>query len=176
MSPSFFIGLTPPPDFAARVLRWQAELHHAVTAPHVTVLAPAAGPPERWQSVAAAVAPRHSPITVRLGGPNFFGSRVIFLKVDAPGLRRVHTDLVAALGEEPGEFALENYHPHLTLALAWRPMNTAWETAVAAAQREFGELDGQPLTFLARELVLFGKAEAGQPYTERGCFSLGGTS
>ena len=172
MTPTFFIGIVPPPELTARVLRWQAQLEHIVTAPHVTLLAPADLPEAQWQRVAAEVAARHAPVAVKLGGPDFFGSRVMFLKVDAPGLQAVHTDLVQTLGQPPGEFALNNYHPHLTLALAWRSLNTSWDAAVNSAQTAFGELDNAPLTFTARELVLFGKAEPGQPYTERARFAL----
>ena len=172
MPATFFIGITPPPEFAARVQRWQAGLEHLVTAPHVTLLFPAELPERRWVEAASSVAARHSPVPVRLGGPDSFGSRVIFLKVDAPGLHAVHTDLVEALNEPPGEFALEKYHPHLTLALAWRPMNTRWQPAVSSARHEFAGQDTRPLEFVARELVLFGKAAPGQPYTERARFAL----
>ena len=172
MSPTFFIGIVPPPELTARVLSWQARLEHVVTAPHVTLLAPADLPEAQWQRVAAEVAARHAPVAVKLGGPDFFGSRVIFLKVDAPGLQAVHTDLVQTLAQPPGEFALKNYHPHLTLALSWRPMNMSWDEAANSAHSEFGELDTVPLSFTARELVLFGKAQPGQPYTERARFAL----
>lgn len=176
MPTTFFVGITPPTEFAARVFSWQAGLEHIITAPHVTLLAPAAGPQRRWQAAAAQVAANHLPVAVKLGGPAFFGSRVIFLKVDAPGLHDLHRALVEALGDQPGEFALEHYHPHLTLALSWRAMNLPWDGAADRAQQVFGELDAQPLTFTARELVLFGKVEAGQPYTERDRFRLGTTS
>ena len=176
MSPTFFIGITPPPEFAARVLAWQAKLEHVVTAPHVTLLAPAGLPEERWQSVAEQVAARHAPAPVTLGGVDGFGDRVIFLRVDAPKLRFIHADLVATLGEAPGEFALENFHPHLTLALSWRRMNVDWEEAVSGAHSAFADLAAEPLTFTASALALFGKAEAGQPYTERGRLELSGAS
>ncbi|WP_161883376.1 2'-5' RNA ligase family protein [Deinococcus alpinitundrae] len=176
MSPTFFIGITPPPDFAAHVLAWQAELEHVVTAPHITLLAPAELPLEHWQSVAEQVAARHTPARVKLGGSDFFGSRVIFLRVDAPELRPIHADLVQTLGEAPGEFALENFHPHLTLALNWRSLNVGWAEAIRHAEATFAGLDAAPLTFEARQLVLFGKDTAGQPYTERRRFDLGRAS
>jgi len=176
MTSTFFLGITPPPELSARVLAWQAELEHVVTAPHVTLLAPAELPLEHWKSVAGQVAARHAPVLVKLGGPDFFGARVIFLRVDAPDLRAVHADLVHTLGETPGEFALENFHPHLTLALSWRSLNVGWAEAVRRAQATFAGLDAAPLMFEARQLVLFGKDGAGQPYTERGRFDLGGAS
>lgn len=176
MSPTFFIGITPPPDFAARVLAWQTELKYVVTAPHVTLLAPAELPEARWRQVAGQVAARHAPATVTLGGVNSFGTRVIFLRVDAPELRFVHADLVHTLGKAPGEFALAHFHPHLTLALSWRSLNVSWGEAVGHAQAAFAYLEATPLTFVASELVLFGKDEAGPLYTECGRFELSGAS
>lgn len=171
-SPSFFIGITPPPELTARMLAWQAKLEHLITPPHVTLLAPAALPQQHWQSVAAAVAKRHASAPMTLGGVDFFGSRVIFLSVDAPALRDIHRDLVNELGQSPGDFSLENYYPHLTLAVEWRSLNTTWEAAVQSAQLEFGDLKGRPLNCTAFQLVLFGKDEEGQPYTERQRFGL----
>lgn len=171
-APTFFIGVTPPPGLTARVLAWQAKLEHIITPPHVTLLAPATLPQERWQSVAAAVAERHAPAPVTLSGVGSFGTRVVFLSVEAPALHGLHRDLVSEFGQAPGDFSLENYHPHLTVALEWRSLNTPWEEAVRSAQREFGDLDTQPLRFKASQLVLFGKDEVGQPYTERQHFDL----
>ena len=176
MPATFFIGITPPPDFAARVLAWQTRLEHVITAPHVTVLAPAGLPERGWVQAAASVAASHQPVSVRLGAPDVFGSRVIFLTVEAPGLQAIHTDLFHTLDGTPGQFALDKYHPHLTLALEWRVMNLRWPQATESAQHEFGELAEQPLEFTARDLVLFGKAQPGQPYTERARFALGQTS
>ncbi|AWN22072.1 hypothetical protein DKM44_01475 [Deinococcus irradiatisoli] len=170
---TFFIGIVPPPPFAARVRAWQAKLNHDVPEPHVTLLAPAPVPEARWHAVAALVATRRTAAEVRLGGVERFGDRVIFLKVDAPELGILHRDLVETLGEAPGEFALDKYHPHLTLALSWRPMNSGWTEALKSAQAEFGFIDLAPLSFEARELVLFGKAAPGHPYTERQRFALG---
>ncbi|TSA87951.1 2'-5' RNA ligase family protein [Deinococcus detaillensis] len=171
-SPPFFVGIPPPPELTARVLAWQAKLEHIITVPHVTLLAPAALPQKRWQSVAAAVAERQTAAPVTLGRVGFFGSRVIFLSVDAPALHELHRDLVSELGQAPGDFALENYHPHLTLALEWRSFNVTWEQAIESAQQEFSDLETQPLVFTASQLVLFGKDQAGQPYTERQRFDL----
>ncbi|GAA4013950.1 2'-5' RNA ligase family protein [Deinococcus rubellus] len=176
MTPTFFLGVTPPPDVAARVLAWQTELEHVTTAPHVTLLPPTERPEARWQQVARQIAARHAPVPVKLGHPDFFGSRVIFLRVDAPGLETIHADLVHTLGEAPGEFALENFHPHLTLALSWRSLNVGWAEAVRSAKATFHDLEAEPLSFTASELVLFGKDETGQPYNERGRFGLSRTS
>ncbi len=162
----------PPPALTDRVLAWQAHLGHIITAPHVTLLAPAALPEPRWRDVAAQVAERQPPVEVEVGGAGGFGDRVIFLKIRAPGLRALHRDLVDTLGEVPGAFALEQYHPHLTLALGWRPLSGSWNAAVRSAEAEFGSLDTAPLMFKARALVLFGKAAPGQPYTERRRFAL----
>lgn len=166
--PTFFVGLIPPPEFAARVLAWQAALGHVITAPHVTLRAPRQ---EQQATPALLEAFRHTcartrPFSVTLGGVGTFGERVIFLKVGEAGVGRLHADLVAASGEAPGEFELGAYHPHLTLALSWRAVRVDWADALASARAEFADLEAAPLDFTVREAALFRKTTPGEPYRE----------
>ncbi|ULH16261.1 2'-5' RNA ligase family protein [Deinococcus sp. KNUC1210] len=146
-----------------RVKQWQAALGHVITTPHITLKAPGqwtAAQLAACRSSAAACAP----FTVELGGPATFDERVIFLKAGGDGLAAVHATLVSALGEVPGTFELGGYHPHLTLALSWRPLHGTWQNALASARAEFADLEAAPLRFTASRVALFEKHRAGQPY------------
>ena len=172
MAPTFFLAVTPPPDFAARVVEFQRRLDHVMTPPHITLLAPNERPEADWVELARAVASRHHPTVVQLGGVGTFGSRVIFLTPDAPGLRPIHDDLVRTQGQAPGQFDLDHYYPHLSIVLSWRPLNLGWTEALKSARQAFGELDAVPLRFTASQLVLFGKSAPGGVYTEQSHFAL----
>ncbi|WP_293912651.1 2'-5' RNA ligase family protein [Deinococcus sp.] len=172
MAPTFFLAVTPPPDFAARVVEFQARLGHVMTPPHITLLAPNIRPEADWATLARAVAARHRPVQIKLGGVGSFGSRVIFLTPTAPGLRPIHDDLVRTQGGAPGQFDLANYHPHLSITLSWRPLAVSWTEALTQARQTFSELDAAPLRFTAAELVLFKKVVPGGIYTEHARFAL----
>ena len=158
--------------YLPRVVKFQAQLGHVMTPPHITLLSPSVRPETIWVKLARAVAARHHPTVVQLGGVGTFGSRVIFLTPDAPGLRPIHDDLVRTQGQAPGQFDLDHYHPHLSVVLSWRPLSVGWTEALKLARQEFGELDTAPVHFTASELVLFRKDAPGGIYTEYAHFPL----
>ena len=160
----YFVGLEPPAALKERVLGWQARFEHAITAPHVTLKAPGTLTPAQRQACREAAASTEA-FDAEIGGAATFGERVIFLKAGGEGLTRLHAALVAAVGEPAGPFELSGYHPHLTLLLNWRPMLGDWQGALASAHTEFADLEAQPLRFTVRQVALFQKDEAGQPYT-----------
>ncbi|WP_425147556.1 2'-5' RNA ligase family protein [Deinococcus sp.] len=144
-------------------MSWQAARRHVVTAPHVTLKAP--GPLSAAQQRACReAAERFGPFELELGGPQTFGERVISLRAGGEAVSRLHAALVAAVGDPPGEFELGGYHPHLTLALAYRPLLGGWADALASARAEFADLDAQPLRFAVQAVALFYKDKPGQPY------------
>lgn len=160
---TFFIGVVPPAALAERVLAWQARLEHAITAPHVTLKAP--GQFSEVQLAACERACARTPaFEVQLGAVQTFPDRAVYLSASGPGLHPLHTELVAAVGLATGPFELEGYHPHLTLALAWRPLAGSWAAALASAQAEFADLERAPLRFTVAEAALFRKDRAGEPY------------
>ncbi len=172
---ALFVGLRPPPVLAGRALAWQRSLGHEITEPHVTLKAPGrlSGP----QISACREACRQAlPFQVRVGGVGRFGERVVFLRAEGPGLTALHRALVAAVGQEPGGFELDGYHPHLTLAVNWRPMRLgqSWAEVLASAEAEFADLERTPLDFTAREVVLYRKDAPGQPYAEDRVWTLQG--
>jgi 2'-5' RNA ligase len=172
MAPTFFLAVTPPEAFTARVVEFQTQIGHVMTPPHITLLAPSQRPEAEWVELAQTVAGRHHPAEIALGGVGTFGSRVIFLTPTAPSLQPIHDDLVRTQGGPPGEFDLKNYHPHLSIALSWRPLAVSWDEALTQAKRAFGELDGAPLHFTASELILFRKDVSGGIYTPQARFAL----
>ena len=88
---------------------------------------------------------------------------------------RYNAALTGAIGEAPGAFELSGYHPHLTLALSWRPLRGTWQAAQASALAEFADLEDTPLRFEVREVALFEKDAPGQPYrvAERWALAVG---
>lgn len=174
---TLFVGLRPPPVVAERARVWQSALRHEITEPHVTLKAPGrlSGP----QIMACTEACRGAaPFRVRIGGVQTFDERVIYLRAEGAGLTAMHRTLVAAVGQAPGEFELDGYHPHLTLAVNWRPMrpglSEGWTEVLASAQAEFADLRRAPLNFTAREVVLYRKDAPGQPYVEDRVWTLRG--
>jgi len=162
-APTYFVGIVPPAALTERVLAWQARLEHVVTAPHVTLKAP--GQFSGAQLTACEQACARTPaFEVQLGAVQTFPDRVVYLSASGAGLHALHAELVAAAGRSAGRFELEGYHPHLTLALGWRPLNAAWASALASAQDEFADLGRAPLRFTVTDAALFRKHRAGEPY------------
>ncbi|WP_407570434.1 2'-5' RNA ligase family protein [Deinococcus altitudinis] len=169
----------PPAPLSARIVGWQQALAHAITAPHVTLKAP--GHLSAAQLDACAEACRTAPaFEVGLGSVQTFGERVVFLEAVGAGLHALHARLVAAVGESATPFELTGYHPHLTLALGWRPFRLggpqegehgkgspeAWNEVLEHARASFADLQATPLSFAVTEAALFRKDPPGQPYHE----------
>ena len=170
------MGLRPPPLLADRALAWQRSLGHEITEPHVTLKAP--GRLSESQIAACSEASRGAaPFPVQIGGVQTFGERVIYLRAEGAGLTTLHRALVAAVRQEPGDFELDNYHPHLTLAVNWRPMRPGvgdnWSEVRASAEAGFADLVRTPLDFTAREVVLYRKNAPGRPYVQDRVWTLG---
>jgi len=173
--PAFFVGVLPPPKLSARILAWQRALDHLITAPHVTLKAP--GGLNVQQTLACReVCRRTPPFDLRLGGVQTFGGRVIYLAASGEGLSALHAALVAAVGTPAGEFELDNYHPHLTLALSYRPVQYPWSDVLASARIEFADLERAAVTSQVRDAALFRKNVPGQPYREAEHWALGGAN
>ena len=146
---------------------------HAITAPHVTLKAP--GGLNAEQILACREVCLHTPpFEVQLGGVQTFEGRVIYLAASGKGLSALHAALVAAVGDPAGEFELDHYHPHLTLALSYRPIQLPWPDVLASARSEFADLERAPLAFQAQQAVLFRKDVPGQPYQVAERWALGG--
>ena len=167
------MGALPPPGLNARILAWQLALGHVITAPHVTLKAP--GTLNAEQLLACREVCRRTPsFDLLLRGVQTFGQRVIYLAVSGEGLPALHAALVAAVGDPAGEFELDGYHPHLTLALSYRPIQLPWPDVLASAHREFADLGRAPLTSQMQHAALFRKDMPGQPYQEAERWALDG--
>lgn len=171
--PTFFLGVLPPPVLSARILAWQRALGHVITAPHVTLKAPGHLSAEQLLACRE-VCRRTPPFNLQLGSVQTFGGRVIYLSSEGSGLAALHAALVAAVGHPAGEFELDSYHPHLTLALSYRPIQPPWPEVLASARSEFADLGRAPLTFQVRQATLFRKDTPGQPYRDAERWALDG--
>ena len=171
--PAFFVGVLPPPELSARILAWQRALGHVITTPHITLKAP--GGLNAQQALACReVCRRTPPFDLWLGGVQTFRGRVIYLAASGKGLSALHAALVAAVGTPAGEFELDNYHPHLTLALGYRPVRYPWPDVLASAYSEFADLERAAVTCQVRDAALFRKDVPGQPYLEAARWALDG--
>ncbi|WP_310583133.1 2'-5' RNA ligase family protein [Deinococcus sp.] len=117
---------------------------------------------------------RTPPFDLWLGGVQTFRGRVIYLAASGKGLSALHAALVAAVGTPAGEFELDNYHPHLTLALGYRPVRYPWPDVLASAYSEFADLERAAVTCQVRDAALFRKDVPGQPYLEAARWALDG--
>jgi 2'-5' RNA ligase len=176
----YFVGAVPPDPLSAWISGWQLDLAHVVTSPHVTLKAP--GHLNAAQLAACAEACRLTPaFEAVLGGVQTFGERVIFLEAAGAGLHTLHARLVAAVGESATSFELGGYHPHLTLAVSWRPFRVGglesghpgdwdklgdWARLLDHARASFEDLRSAPLPFCVTEAALFRKEAPGQVYRE----------
>ncbi|MFC4455553.1 2'-5' RNA ligase family protein [Deinococcus sonorensis] len=160
MTHSMFIGIEPPADLSAAIRAWQVQLHHDITAPHVTVK-----PPQGMSAEVAArcraVCPQLPAFALRLHGVRTFDSRVIYLDAQGEGLHHLHWSLVEASGLPATSHERGGYTPHLTMVLSRRPMNVSWPEALASARAEFGSVDR---TYTVEAAVLYVKDRPGQPY------------
>lgn len=168
-----FLGLVPPPAFAAEVLAWQAALGHRITAPHVTVKAPPGLSDDlAWRPRAEAVCAAFPPFPVTLAGVRTFGKGVIYLAVDAPAARDLHVALVDALGgPDPAAFeGRDAFVPHLTLVLARAPLAVPFGEALERARAAFA----RPVVFDATLVRLYRKPVPGGEYEPERDLPLGG--
>ncbi|TQQ80679.1 2'-5' RNA ligase family protein [Halonotius roseus] len=72
---------------------------------------------------------------------------VVYLRVDSPGLRRIHRTLTDAFGVVDG-LEGDDYTPHVTLA-------RGGSTAAAAAAAQLREREIDPVTWTVSELVIW---------------------
>ena len=185
----YFVGAVPPAPLGTRIAGWQQALSHVVTAPHVTLKAPCHL--SAAQLDACAEVCRYAPaFEVRLGGVQTFGERVVFLEAVGAGLHALHALLVTAVGESATPFELAGYHPHLTLAVGWRPFRLSgpeggkgkpekgdpehWAELLEHVRTSFADLSSRPVLFDVTEAVLFRKDAPGQPYRELTRWTLEG--
>ncbi|WP_235692747.1 2'-5' RNA ligase family protein [Deinococcus aquaedulcis] len=157
----------PPPALAEQVVAFRAAhgIRDAAATPHVTVKARSGlGEDLAWVSQARAVAAQVSPVALTIGGPRLFrNGTALYLQVHSPEAVGLHLALLAALN--PAErFGYEGpgMTPHLSVALGRRGVDLG--ALLAAAQVTFADLEAQPLTFTATELVWLRKAGPGAVY------------
>ena len=177
MSPSFLLALLPPPALAQRVGAFHDtwRLHDAAAVPHITVK-PRSGltPDLAWAQAARSAVAAFPPVALSIGGPRLFSNgTALYLHVSSPDAVRLHLALLAAV-DPPMRFGYEGPQmtPHLSVALARRELDLG--EVLEAARAEFGELDGQPVTFTAHEVALMRKPEPGGVYLPVEEWPLGG--
>ena len=165
MSASLLLALLPPPDLSERVwaFRDRSGVRDAAAAPHITVKA-RSGLDDSVGEVARAVAAKQTTVRVQVGGPRLFSNgSALSLAVYSPGAVQLHLALLDALrpaqrfGHEGPQMT-----PHLTLALARR--GVVLPELLSDAEREFADLEGEPLVFTAHTLTLMKKPGPGGVY------------
>lgn len=158
-----FLGLTPPPDYSARVEVFRQSIRHRITAPHVTVKAPNGLTPDLvWLPAVREACASTQPFTVRVEGVRSFGRRVIYLAVHGEGVRDLHVSLLDAVApaqrsQHEGRGA---FTPHVTVVLAWEELGVTFDEALERARAELTE----GVTFTARAVDVYRKPRPGAAY------------
>lgn len=169
----YFLGLSLPLALRGKVLDFRAECILPGEEPHITVKAPCGlGVSEGWLEPVRKLCQVFPPIHVRIKGLGNFGSSVLYLKVESPGLVSLHNQLVSALGislvDQAACFEGPQYVPHLTLLQrqgAELPMGRLAELAT----KRF-----EPSSFTANSLTVYKKAGLQPLYEAYHVMSLGG--
>ena len=175
MSASFLLALLPPPELGERLrqFRGRCGVRDAAAVPHITVKA-RSGLDGTAGETAQAVAAQQAPVRVEVGGPRLFpDGSALYLAVHSPEAVRLHLALLEAL-RPARRFGYEGPQmtPHLTLALARRGVELP--KLLADAEREFADLEREPLVFTAPTLTLMKKPGPGGIYAPVAGFPLQG--
>lgn len=122
----FFIGLALPPNFARKVLKFQRKYENnslpEIVEPHITVKAQG-GLSEGmdWLSPVRNVIEGTIPFEVKVGKPNTFAGKVVYLSVQSDGAKSLHRELVKAVSPSEDEIAayyeMDSYVPHVSIAI-----------------------------------------------------------
>lgn len=176
----YFLGVAPPRELQERIASfqrlWPRNRHPDHVEPHITMKAPQGlvSAHEGWVSRVQAVCAAVAPMQVRLGAPGWFRRDVVFLGVEAAGLRKFHDSLVALFDPAfvaPNERG-EAWHPHLTLAMRSFGLSKAELAEVHA--RATTELRDLP-AFGAVSVRVYAKEDGGGPWQTFADIPLGGS-
>jgi 2'-5' RNA ligase len=132
---------------------------------------------ERLAAAADAVAARHRPFEMTLGGvgafPNFRRARVVWMGVEHdPRLELLHHDLELACGEAGFEVEGRPFRPHITLARVRTPLTLERARPFARAARRVAYAASDEVRALGLLESTLGSREAG--YRCVHAVSLGG--
>lgn len=119
----YFIGIVPPEAIYKKLLNIQQQHGDNRLEPHIT-LRPPVSPldDQQWLDTIVSIASMTTPFEVKLPGTGAFGSQVMFVSVESPGLQSLHEILIPKLKTyepEDGKKDHERFHPHMTLGRAW---------------------------------------------------------
>ena len=109
----YFIGVSIPKNYKNKIELLRAEFRFFTTEPHITLVPPPALPDEDdFIKNVIDACKNVEPFEIRLQGLDQFGDRVLYVKVDSPGLIDLHNKIYEILGLQEEK---RGYTPHLTL-------------------------------------------------------------
>jgi 2'-5' RNA ligase len=109
----YFIGVSIPKNYKNKIELLRAEFRFFTTEPHITLVPPPALPDEDdFIKNVIDACKNVEPFEIRLQGLDQFGDRVLYVKVDSPGLIDLHKKIYEKLGLQEEK---RGYTPHLTL-------------------------------------------------------------
>lgn len=109
----YFIGAPIPKIYKNKIEMLRAEFRFFSTEPHITLVPPPALPDEDvFIDRVIEVCQATQPFKVRLNKLDQFGSRVLYVSVDSPGLLDLHKKLYENLNLQHEK---RGFTPHLTL-------------------------------------------------------------
>jgi len=165
----FFIGLVPPANWMEQVMALRSRYGLVnITEPHITVKAqPGLTPDLAWMKQVEAVCAELQPFTVQLGAPAWFGTDVLYLRVQGADVERLHRLLVAAVAPDPDDSEryqeLDRYVPHLTLA---QTAHGATAEQLAQMQQEAQASFSSPPAFDVQFLRVYRKTPGDTGYVK----------
>ena len=122
----FFIGLPLPPNFARKVLKFQRKYENnslpGIVEPHITVKAQGGLSEDlEWLSPVRKVIESTISFEVKVGKPNTFAGKAVYLSVQSEGAKLLHRELVISVSPSEDEIAayyeMDSYVPHVSIAI-----------------------------------------------------------
>jgi 2'-5' RNA ligase len=109
----YFIGAPIPKNYKNKIEMLRAEFRFFTTEPHITLVPPPALPDEDdFIEEVVEVCKKVKPFDIRLNNLDQFGSRVLYVSVDSPGLIDLHNKIYENLGLQHER---RGFTPHLTI-------------------------------------------------------------
>ena len=121
MDVEYFIGITPPKEYAEKIELFQSKWMKLLTVePHITLKAQGGLTPDKsWLENVQKVCNSFEPFIIVLEKPAFLGETILYLSVNSNQLYKLHQEIVQEISPSEDQikkyFELELFVPHLTL-------------------------------------------------------------
>lgn len=109
----YFIGAPIPENYKNKIEMFRAEFRFLTTEPHITIVPPPALPDDDgFIRDVIEVCRKTEPFNIKLDNLGQFGSRVLYVGVQSPGLIKLYENIFKSLSLKKEK---RGYTPHLTV-------------------------------------------------------------